>query len=178
MQLKTSYSPKSFATTGLNAACLVFALTVAVAADVSEETIRSLSAPDSVDTRIGTLKFNDGVPTSDTAKTVYDTIDFTRALNVYNNSFRGASALALVKGFQSVGAGNGDIVIFEQLMDSESLFLTANADTVYYLGWIDLSDGPVVIDQPTGGLGAINDMWFQWVTDIGKPGPDRGLAGM
>jgi hypothetical protein len=40
-------------------------------------------------------------------------------------------------------------------MDSNSLFLTANADTV------DLSDGPVVIEQPSGGLGAINDMWFQ-----------------
>ena len=62
-------------------------------------------------------------------------------------------------------------------MDSNSLFLTANADTVYYLGWIDLSKGPVVIDQPTDGLGAINDMWFQWVIDIGKPGPDdRGLG--
>ncbi len=171
--------PKSNLGTGLGAACLVFALTVSVpvAADVSEETIRSLSAPDSVDTRIGTLNFKDGVPTPDTAKTVYDTIDFVRALNVYNNSFRGASALALVKGFQSVGAGTGDVIIFEELMDSESLFLTANADTIYYLGWIDLSDGPVVIDQPSGGLGAINDMWFQWVTDIGKPGPDRGLGG-
>ena len=61
-------------------------------------------------------------------------------------------------------------------MDSSSLFLTGNADTVYYLGYIDLSDGPVVIEQPTDGLGAINDMWFQWVIDVGKPGPDRDLA--
>jgi hypothetical protein len=146
-------------------------------ADVSQETVDSLSAPDKIETSIGTLEFKDGAPTADTAKKVYDTIDFTRALNVYNNSFRGASALALVKGFQSVGAGSGDIVIFEKLMDSNSLFLTANADTIYYLGWIDLSKGPVVIDQPSGGLGAINDMWFQWVTDMGKPGPDRGLGG-
>jgi hypothetical protein len=35
----------------------------------------------------------------------------------------------------------------------------------------------VVIEQPSGGLGAINDMWFQWVIDVGKPGPDRGLGG-
>lgn len=148
-----------------------------VTAQVSPETIQSLSAPSSVDTRVGTFEFNDGVPTEATAKSISDTIDFTRALNVYNNSFRGASALGLKKGFESVGAGSGDIVIFEELMDSSSLFLTANADTIYYLGYIDLSDGPVVIDQPTDGLGAINDMWFQWVTDIGKPGPDRGLGG-
>ena len=146
-------------------------------ADVSPETLQSLGAPDSVETRIGTLEFERGVPTDATAGTIFDTIDFTRALNVYNNSFRGASALALVKGFQSIGAKSGDIVIFEELMDSSSLFLTANADTVYYLGYLDLSDGPVVIEQPSGGLGAINDLWFQWVTDVGRPGPDRGLGG-
>ncbi|MGA7980862.1 MAG: DUF1254 domain-containing protein, partial [Chromatiaceae bacterium] len=148
-----------------------------VGAAVSKKTLESLSAPDSVETRIGKLDFSDGVPSAETARKVYDTLDFTRALNVYNNSFRGASALAIKKGMESVGAGSGDIVIFEQLMDANSLFLTANADTVYYLGWIDLSKGPVVIDQPSDGLGAINDMWFSWVIDIGKPGPDRGLGG-
>jgi len=147
------------------------------AAEVPQETIRSLSAADQADTRIGRLEFKDGAPSAKTAQTVFDTIDFTRALNVYNNSFRGASALALVKGFQSVGAESGDILIFSELMDSSSLFLTANADTIYYVGWIDLSKGPVVIDQPSEGLGAINDMWFQWVIDMGKPGPDRGLGG-
>jgi hypothetical protein len=146
-------------------------------ADVSADVVKSLSAPDSVETRIGTLEFNKGVPTDKTAETVFDTIDFTRALNAYNNSFRGASALAIKKGLESAGLGSGDVIIFSDLMDSASLFLTANADTVYYLAYIDLSDGPVVIDQPTDGLGAINDMWFQWVTDVGKPGPDRGLGG-
>ena len=62
--------------------------------------VQSLSAPDAIDTRIGTLEFNDGIPTAETAATIYDTVDFTRALNVYNNSFRGASALAIVKGMQ------------------------------------------------------------------------------
>ncbi|MEZ5904752.1 MAG: DUF1254 domain-containing protein [Geminicoccaceae bacterium] len=153
------------------------ALSGHAAAEVSGKTLESLGAPDSVDTRIGTLQFEQGVPTAATAETVLDTIDFTRALNVYNNSFRGASALGLKKGFESVGAKSGDIVIFSELMDASSLFLTANADTVYYVGWIDLSPGPVVIDQPADGLGTINDMWFQWVIDVGKPGPDRGLGG-
>ena len=156
---------------------LAASLAVTAQAELSQGAIDAISAPDSIETSIGTLNFTDGVPTAETAQTVYDTLDFTRALNVYNNSFRGASALGLVKGFQALGAGSGDIVIFEELMDSSSLFLTGNADTVYYLGYIDLSDGPVVIDQPTDGLGAINDMWFQWVIDIGKPGPDRGLGG-
>ena len=147
------------------------------AAEVPSEVLKSLSAPESVDTRIGTLEFNKGIPSDKTAQTVFDTIDFTRALNAYNNSFRGASALAIKKGMESAGAGSGDVLIFSELMGSESLFLTANADTVYYLAYLDLSEGPVVIDQPKDGLGALNDMWFQWVIDIGKPGPDRGLGG-
>ena len=108
-------------------------------AQVSDAVVESLSAPDKADTSIGTLEFKHGVPSDATAQTVSDAVDFARALNVYNNSFRGASCLALIKGFQSVGAGSGDIVIFSELMDSESLFLTANADTVYAVGTIGLS---------------------------------------
>lgn len=144
---------------------------------VTAQIPQSLTTPDQVETTIGTLEFQDGAPSVETAEKLKSQMALIRGVNVYNNSFRGASALALVKGFQSVGAKSGDIIIFEQLMDSNSLFLTANADTVYYMGWIDLSNGPVVIDQPSGGLGTINDMWFQWVIDVGRPGPDRGLGG-
>lgn len=62
-------------------------------------------------------------------------------------------------------------------MESNSLFLTANADTVCYLARLDLSDGPIVIDQPSGGLGTIEDSLFSWVIDIGRPRSDRGLGG-
>ena len=61
------------------------------------------------------------------------------------------------------------------------MFLTANCDTVYFWGFVDLSDGPMVIDvpplgAPSGLLGTIDDMWFRWVTDLGLPGPDRGAG--
>ncbi len=162
----------------LAATCVALALSVRPSpAQVPDAVIESLSAADRIETRIGTLEFADGVPTVETAQKVFDTLAFTRAVNVYNNSFRGASALAIVKGVQSIGADYGDIVIFPRLMDSNSLFLTANADTVYYLSVIDLSKGPMVVEQPPEGLGTINDMWFSWVIDIGRPGPDRGLGG-
>jgi hypothetical protein len=137
----------------------------------------SISTPDQVETRIGTLEFKDGVPSVETAEKVRDALDFTRALNAYNNSFRGASAFALGKGFQSIGAEDNSIVIFSELMDCKSLFLTANADTIYYMGVVNLSKGPMVIEQPPMGLGTINDMWFSWIIDIGFPGPDRGEGG-
>ena len=137
----------------------------------------SIITPDKVETRIGTLEFQDGAPTVETAEKVRDALDFTRGLNAYNNSFRGASAYAIRKGFLSIGAEDNSIVIFSDLMDAKSLFLTANADTIYYLGVVDLSKGPMVIEQPPKGLGTINDMWFSWIIDVGFPGPDRGEGG-
>lgn len=146
-------------------------------AQVPDAVVNSLGAPSQLSTGLGLLEFKNGVPTIETAKKTFDMLDFTQALNVYNNSFRGASALAIVKGFESIGAKPGDVVIFSRLMDSRSLFLTPNADTVYYMAGLDLSKGPVVIEQPSDAVGTINDMWFSWIIDIGGPGPDRGLGG-
>ncbi len=137
----------------------------------------SITTPDRVESRIGRLEFKDGVPTMETAEKVRDTLDFTRALNVFNNSYRGASAYAIGKGFQSIGAGDNTIVIFSELMDAKSLFLTANADTVYFIGVLNLTKGPLVVEQPPGSLGTFNDMWFSWIIDGGFPGPDRGAGG-
>lgn len=156
---------------------LTLSLAATAQAEISKETIKTLGAPDSIQTRVGTLNFKDGAPTAETAQTVYDTLDFTRALNVYNNSFRGASALGFHKGFQSIGADYNDVIITSKLLDSTSLFLTGNADTVYYISVVDLSKGPMVIEQPSDGVGTINDMWFSWIIDVGGPGPDRGLGG-
>jgi hypothetical protein len=164
--------------TQLVAAILALAAAVSTtSAQVSRATLESLSTPDRVETRIGTLDYKDGAPTAETAAKVYDALDFTRALNVFNNSFRGASAYAIRKGFQSIGAQDNTVVIFSDLMDAKSLFLTANADTVYYLAVVDLTNGPMVVEQPPKGLGTVNDMWFSWIIDVGFPGPDRGEGG-
>jgi hypothetical protein len=158
-------------------AMAVAALAPQAQAQVSQQTLDALSTPNKVETRIGTLEFKDGAPSVETARKVYDTLDFTRALNAYNNSFRGASAYAIAKGLRSIGAADNTVVIFPELMDAKSLFLTANADTVYYMAVVDLTKGPMVIEQPPKGLGTINDMWFSWIIDIGFPGPDRGEGG-
>jgi hypothetical protein len=62
-------------------------------------------------------------------------------------------------------------------MDASSLFLTANADTVYFLGCLDLTKGPMVFESPPKALGTFDDFWWRWVSDFGAPGPDRGEGG-
>jgi hypothetical protein len=161
----------------LTLVCIMVVLPCLVSAQVTTGIPPQIQTPHRVETRIGTLEFEDGAPTVETAQMVYDTLDFTRALNVFNNSFRGASAYAIREGFLSIGAKDNMVVIFSDLMDAKSLFLTANADTVYYLAVVDLTKGPMVVEQPPKGLGTINDMWFSWIIDIGFPGPDRGEGG-
>jgi hypothetical protein len=62
-------------------------------------------------------------------------------------------------------------------MDSAGLYLTGNADTVYFWTFLNLSDGPIVLETPSDTLGLIDDMWFRWITDFGLPGADRGQGG-
>jgi hypothetical protein len=87
------------------------------------------------------------------------------------------SQVANRKGILQLGPANTTVPIFEQLMDSKSIFLTANCQTVYSWMWIDLTKGPVVLEAPPKVLGAINDMWYRWVVDVGITGPDKGKGG-
>ena len=141
-------------------------------------TVRAtLGAPGQIETRIGTLSFVDGVPDGETAARVYDHLDFVHALNVYLDGFAAASTYAIRKGFHDIGVKDNQILLFSELMGSESVFLTANADTVYYLGVVDLTSGPMVVETPPQALGVIDDMWWGWIIDFGLPGPDRGEGG-
>jgi hypothetical protein len=66
--------------------------------------------PNTVQTRIGALDFADGVPTAETARLVYDHLDFLRGVEVFLNLT--------------------PAVIFDQLPDSNPLLLTGNTDIV------------------------------------------------
>jgi len=160
-----------------HATALTFILGSAASADVSADTLATISTPPSVDTRIGTLEFNDGAPSRDTAAAVYDNLDFTYAFRAFTDTFKGVSIRAVREGFEAAGIKDNEVLVFSELMDSESLFLTANADTIYYISVVDLSNGPMVIETPPEALGTFDDMWFRWVIDFGRSGPDRGEGG-
>ena len=100
----------------------------------------SITTPPSVDTSIGTLKFDDGIPSQETADAVYDQLDLQRGIETFLNGIRGVSIYAARKGLRDAGVkDNEGVLIFSGLMDAHSLFLTANADTIYFISTIDLS---------------------------------------
>ena len=144
---------------------------------LSEEVLRSISAPDRLESRLGTMDFVDGVPTREAAEKIYEHLDFVHALNAYLDGFAGASTYAIRKGFHDAGVEDNQFLIFSGLIKSASVFLTANADTVYCLGIIDLTSGPMVVETPPQALGVIDDMWWGWIMDFGLSGPDRGEGG-
>ena len=140
----------------------------------------SILTPDSVETSIGTLNFFDGFPDEETVSKVYDNLDRTRATQAFLDMVPLASIEGLRRGMESVGVdASHKILLYNDLMDSNSLFLTGNTDTIYAIGMLDLQrDGATVVEIPPGaGPGTVNDAYFRFVIDMGAPGPDRGKGG-
>lgn len=136
---------------------------------------------DKVQTRIGELEFYDGMPTTSTLSKVYDNLDFMRGVDVFLNFIPATSIEGLRLGMKDLGADNSNkIVVLDNLLDANSLFLTGNASTVYASVFMDLeTDGPTVVEVPAGaGPGTVNDAFFRFVIDMGAPGPDRQKGGI
>jgi len=136
-----------------------------------------IASPDKVETRLGTLKFFDGFPDKASVEKLYDNLDFQRAVQVYLLGMPAVSQVANRNEILKLGPANTTVPIFENRMDSKSIFLTPNTETPYSWMWLDLHGGPVVLEAPPKVLGAINDMWYRWVVDIGFTGPDKGEGG-
>ncbi|WP_087069339.1 DUF1254 domain-containing protein [Cyanobium sp. NIES-981] len=137
-----------------------------------------ITTPDTVKTRVGTLRFRDGAPDPATVQLAYDQIDFSRGMAAFVRGMSATSVYAICRGLEEAGVKpNGGIGITEQLMDARSLFLTPNTTTVYVLQCVNLHDGPMVVRVPPRALGPVDDADFRWVTDVGVTGPDKGAGG-
>lgn len=136
-----------------------------------------IESPAKIETRLGTLNFFDGVPDNASVEKLYDNLDFQRAVQAYLLAIPAVSQAANRNAIRELGPTNTVVPIFEQLMDSRSIFLTANDNTVYSWTWIKLGKEPLVFEVPPKVLGAINDMWYRWVIDVGITGPDKGRGG-
>ncbi len=137
----------------------------------------SILTPDSVETRLGALKFFDGFPDEETVRKVYDNLDFQRAVQVFLTTVQAATLRTERATCRSCGPDNRTVLITESLLDSRSLYTLGNAEVMYNVIWLDTRDGALVLEIPPNVLGFVNDFWSRWVTDVGRPGPDRGAGG-
>jgi hypothetical protein len=75
--------------------CATLGLPRAAAAQTAPALPPSITTPDNVDTRLGTLDFKDGVPSEATLDKVYYNLDFTYAYRAFMDNMRGVSIHAL-----------------------------------------------------------------------------------
>ena len=138
---------------------------------------QSVPTAEKIKSKIGKLEFPLGYPTEETAQMVEDEMLYVNAVAAYTNTIQGASLWALRKGFAQVGVNDGDFIVSPEMVDGKALMLTANMDTYYFWGNVDLSDGPLIVETPPNVLGIFDDFWFNWISDFGLAGPDKGQGG-
>jgi hypothetical protein len=136
-----------------------------------------VATPDTLKTSIGTLHLSDGVPNPDTIEKIYDNLDRSRALQAYMLAIPMVNQASMRDSLRKFGPDNQTDVIWEDLVDPKTVELTANDNTIYNFIWTDTHKGPVVLEVPPMSLGAIDDFWYRWVSDIGITGPDKGKGG-
>ena len=163
---------------------VVSALVTGVVTTASAQTFRmttptasGVAMPNRVDTSLGTLNLSDGFPAPDTIEKIYDNLDRSRALQAYLLAIPIVNQAGMRDSLRKFGPDNQTNVIWENLVDSKTVELTANDNTVYSFIWIDTKKGPLVVEVPPMVLGAIDDFWYRWVADIGITGADKGKGG-
>ena len=135
-----------------------------------------IDCPNTVNTRFGTLNFFDGFPDDASVQKIYDNLDFQRAVQAYLLALPALNQAGMRSGTLALGPANTTVSVFSKPMNSKAIFLTANVDA-YSGAWIDLSNGPLVFEAPPAVTGAIDDMWYRWVADVGLTGADKGNGG-
>jgi hypothetical protein len=134
---------------------------------------------ETLQTRFGDFAFENGYPAGDTAERLFELRTLNRAVEVYTTQLMRVGEMALKQGLRAFGATRpNQVVVWENLMDSATVLLTANTETVYAIVHLDLkADGPTVIEAPPHMLGAIQDGLQRYIADIGPLGPDKGQGG-
>lgn len=166
----------------LNAITVLFATLTLASAEAPQMEMTTpipegIVTPSTLETSIGTLNSFDGIVDAETSQLLYDNLDRQRAQAAFLSTIQISSMYAMEQGIRSFGPPNETVLIFEDLMDSTSLWLTGNTVSIYNFLWLELGDEPMVLETPPNTLGFVNDAWFLYVADFGNAGPDKGEGG-
>ena len=127
---------------------------------------------ETVTTRFGNFDFKNGYPTPEATDKLYELLMFGRAVESYLHFVTHMSMAHMQKGLTDLGLDAANkFLIFETLLDAQSLYLTPNTETIYGMQFLDLKrDGPTVAEAPPGLLGGFSTMWQQSLIGLGPTG--------
>jgi hypothetical protein len=124
------------------------------------------------------LPFKESYPTPETSARLYDELQFQRAVQVYLWALPAMNMVAMRDGQTATfGGGNHVLAIWKDRPSARTIVLTANPDVIYGLAFVDLKDGPVVLEAAPEMQGLLDDFWQRPLTDVGLAGPDQGKGG-
>jgi len=127
-----------------------------------------------IETRAGELTFENsfeaGIPVSETVEKLFSEIDFQRACQAYiwATPMMGFYEWMFVHDRQGVERGQ---VVYHESYESKLGGLTFNTSTPYVITFVDLRDGPLLVEMPDAPVrGAMHTMWQVGITQMTEPG--------
>src|SRR5260370_34668414 len=124
-----------------------------------------LTTPDTVETRIGTLKFTDGFPDNATVEKCYDNLAFQRSVGAYLAALPAISTEGARRAVPGLGPANQTVLISETPLHSKSLFLPASTTTPYTVRWLHPTQRPPLPEIPSERRRPLGATWSGSVTD-------------
>jgi hypothetical protein len=115
--------------------------------------------------------FAGGYPTPEAAQAARDDADFQRAVTAYRFWYPTVSCEGIFHANRAQGLRDNEAIIILSAGPRQVAF-TANSDTPYGAGALDLAAGPYVVELPPGPfIGLADDHHQGWILDMGLPGP-------
>jgi len=130
---------------------------------------------ETLDTRMGQLTFENaflhGVPTHETSKRLFNELDFQRAVQGYIWAIPVVGFYQWKNGHHEVWNTEQGQLVFQDGYEAKLGGLTFNTSTPYLLAFMNLDDGPILLNMPeTDVRGAVHNMWQISKGQMTKPG--------
>ncbi len=146
--------------------------------EIKEEPAQTNEGSDSQWSNLENLPFNGFQPEEMTVERLYDELDFQRAVQVYLWALPAMNMIGMRDGLKSTfNAGDYILPIWKDRINANSIVTTPNPDVIYAMTFVDLKNGPMVLEAPANLQGLLDDIWHRPICDIGAAGPDEGKGG-
>jgi len=133
----------------------------------------------SVETRVGRIEIELGVPTNSAIDELYDELDFSSAYLAYVWGMPAVNQAGYIYSWRDFFKAEwGQPVALPSSQDRRGT-LTPTTTSTYVMFMADLSDtGPFVFEDYKGNhAGIITDLWHRLLVEVGNPGPFKGNGG-
>ncbi len=125
------------------------------------------------------MEFEGGAnPNEEQAARIFDEYDFQRATQAFIWSLPAMNMYSMREGSEALfGRGNHILPTWKGRLRATTQVTTPNSDVIYAMSYLDLRNGPVVVEAPANIQGLFDDMFQRPIADVGFPGADRGKGG-